>query len=193
VAVGDRTLPCGRDPVVVWDDAGADRLDAHELACRCCQAVVAECGDLAGPTGSLRQEPLEVPAYLWARVMSAVRDSVRPVSYLVLGSGGGPQRLEKGSVAAALRWAVDQLEGVRARSVNVEPLVAAKDPIEAHAPQAGLVRVRVALSIVCEEGSALLPLAEQVRVSVRRVCATLLGLDATRVDVQVADLYRPIS
>jgi hypothetical protein len=206
VAVTARRLPCGRDPVEVWDRAAEDRLGAHEQICTFCQGVVTQYHHLAGPVRAWRDTPVEVPDSLLERVMATVRTTLRARTYLPLPSPHGPIRLETGTAAAVLRWATDQVDGIRARTCRIEPVgpdpappdpgppdpgppdPTALDPGPTDPGTAGPL-VRVGLTVAVRPGSVIPTLARQVRDVIRAVGAELLGIDVDAVDITVVDLF----
>ncbi|HEY1734628.1 MAG TPA: hypothetical protein VGG23_09285, partial [Acidimicrobiales bacterium] len=119
-----------------------------------------------------------------------VRISLRARNYLPLVSTDGPVRLDTATAAAVLRWVVDQVDGARARTCQIEPLDLHPDVEEAGvgAPDP-IVAIRITLA--ARSNTRLAPIAAEVRDLVRSVSGELLGLDVTSVDIVVADLYEP--
>lgn len=211
----DQQLPCGYDPLQVWDHAAADYLDSHEQTCPYCQGVVDEYNVLAGPIRAWKAAPVEVPPSLLDRVMTTVRTSLQARNYLPLVSPLGPIRLDTATAAAVLRWAVDQHGAARARSCKIEPIdrnrsdgTAVADsaggtpggqgppnggppgggPGDADVPEAP---VAIRLTVTAARGTRLPHLADELRRLVRAVGTDLLGLDVTAIDVTVVDLFSP--
>jgi hypothetical protein len=121
---GAERLPCGRDPLDVWDHAAAGRRPTHEQTCPYCQGVIAEYEVLVEPTRAWKVAEVDPPTALLERVMAIVRSSLRARTYLPLASPYGPVQLDAATAAAVLRWAVDQVEGARARSCRIDPRAA---------------------------------------------------------------------
>ncbi len=185
----DRRLPCGRNPLEVWDDAAADRLDAHQQTCRYCQGVAAEYQALAKPIREWRAEAIEAPPALLSRVMATVRAGLTARTYLPLVSPHGPARLDTATAAATLRWAADQVDGVRARSCHIDPvdLTPPARPADRAAPAVVAVRLSIAAPI----GVDLPELADQVRRLIAETTTKLLGLAVTTIDIDIVDVYQP--
>jgi hypothetical protein len=190
VEVTDHHLPCGRDPLQVWDDVAEDRLDAHQQTCRYCQGVAAEYRSLAEPTREWRAETIEAPPALLNRVMATVRAGLTARTYLPLVSPHGPARLDTATAAAALRWAADQVNGVRARSCHIDPvdLTPPTRPADETAPAVVAVR----LSITAPIGVDLPELADEVRHLITETSTEILGLEVTTIDIDIVDLYLPV-
>jgi len=191
-----RFLPCGRDSIDVWDDAAADRLNPHELTCRYCQAVAAECHRQAAALVAWRSQPAEPPATLVERVMAIVRVELRRRTALALPAGHGPASLDEAAASAALRFAADQVPAARVRSCRIRPR--APDPHEAPSP---LGEDRKARTMVDIEVTMVVPAAHPVAVtdslpavaaSVRQVMSAvateLLGLAVGHLDIAIVDL-----
>lgn len=185
----DEQLPCGRDPLDVWDHTAADRLDGHEQTCTYCQGVVSEYRVLAEPTRQWRSETVTAPAALLERVMATVRSNLRARNYLPLASPHGPVQLDTATAAGVLRWVVDQVDGARARSCRIELIDASVDD-DHEQPDHG-VAVDVQLTITARAGTHLPALAEQIRHMVRTVGEQLLGLTIDTVDIGIVDLFEP--
>jgi RNA polymerase sigma-70 factor, ECF subfamily len=190
VEVTDRYLPCGRDPLQVWDDAAEDRLDAHQQTCRYCQGVAAEYRDLAEPIREWQAETIEAPPALLRRVMTTVRAGLTARNYLPLVSPHGPARLDTATAAAAMRWAADQVDGVRARSCHIDPIDLTRPtrPPDEAAPAV----VTVHLSITAPIGVDLLELADEVRRLVRDASNEILGLEIATINIDIVDVYQPL-
>jgi hypothetical protein len=125
----NQKLPCGHDPLDVWDHAAADRIDSHEQTCSYCQGVIDEYRTLAAATREWRDEPVDVPTGLLERVMATVRAAMKARNYLPLVSPYGPVRLDVVTAAAVLRWTIDQHGDARARSCKIEAVVGTTDPV----------------------------------------------------------------
>lgn len=181
-------LPCGRDPVDVWDHIAVDRLSAHEQTCPYCQGVVSEYRALSAPTQRWRALPVEVPASLLERVLSTVRAGLRARNYLPLTAPGGPVNIDTATAEAALRWSLDQTDGARARSCKIrrrDPDTSGVD--DGAAPPAPTVDI--ALTITARIGMPIPPVVAEGRELVRWVAVDLLGLDVARIDISVEDLF----
>lgn len=182
-------LPCGRDPLDVWDHAAARRLDYHEQSCPYCQGVAGEQAVVSGPADRYLSTVGEPPTSLLDRVMTAVRAGLRARDVLPLPSPHGPVTVDAATAAAALRYTVDQGTTARARSCRIRPR---------HVPPAGDHQlggdpvlppsVTISLSIAVLAGEDIEHLAGHIRDLVIRVCAEVLGLDVATVDIDVVDL-----
>jgi hypothetical protein len=175
-------LPCGRDPLVVWDHADEHRLGPHERSCPYCQGVVDEHAVLSGTTSRYLAVPLEPPASLLERVMQSVRAAMRVGDVLPLASPLGPVTLDQAAASTVVRYAADQIPGVRARSCRIEPRsdgAAARDPVD------------IGLTISGADGADLRSLAQDTRAVVIGVARDLLGLEVGVVDIEVVDIFAP--
>ncbi len=184
-------LPCGCDPLDVWDHAAEDRLSSHEQTCAYCQGVVGEYRTLAEPTRRWRNEPIAAPVALLERVMATVRSGLKARNYLPLVSPYGPVQLDTATAAAVLRWVVDQVDGARARSCRIDPvdMSPASDDLRPASSPDPVVAIR--LTISARFGTHLEALAAQIRHVLSAVGRELLGLRVTSVDVDIVDLFEP--
>lgn len=181
------TLPCGRDPIDVWDHAAADHLDAHEQTCTYCQGVISEYRLVAEPLRRWRDQPIQAPPSLLERVMTSVRASLLARNYLPLASPGGPVNLDTVTAQAALRWSVDQIPDARARSCDIHQRPHLAEDLGGGPPQPPAVDID--LSITARFGVDLPGLAADVRHLVIAVAAEILGLDVVTVNIVIVDLY----
>jgi hypothetical protein len=185
---GAERLPCGRDPLDVWDHAAAGRRPTHEQTCPYCQGVIAEYEVLVEPTRAWKVAEVDPPTALLERVMAIVRSSLRARTYLPLASPYGPVQLDAATAAAVLRWAVDQVEGARARSCRIDPR-AAGDAVSVSDVAFDGPLVDIDLTMTGRSGVRLQPLADDVRRVVVAVSGELLGLRAMTVDIEILDLF----
>lgn len=183
-----RELPCGRDPVKVWDDAASDSLSGHETICRYCQGVVSEYRLIADPLVRFVSESVEPPPGLLERVMVAVRMALHSREFLSLSSAYGPVRLDVVTAASVLRYAVDQVPGARARSCRILS-VDTDQPLKPSAEPPAPPPVKLEISILAQAGDSIVALADDVREVLVAVGRELLGLDVAGVDVNVVDVY----
>jgi hypothetical protein len=175
-------LACGRNPVEVWDHAEAGTLDDHERDCPECQTVIDEYLAASEPLRAWRDQPIDVPPALLDRVSATVRATLSGRTSVPIASTLGPVNLDTAVAAAFVRWSIDALPDATARSCRVE----LTDP---HLERPGAdPEVAVRVGVVGRLGVVLPDLAVEVRATVRRCAATLLGLDATVVDVTIDDL-----
>jgi hypothetical protein len=190
-----RFLPCGRDATEVWDDAAVDRLDAHELTCRFCQAVAEESHRLSGVVSAWRSQPVAPPSTLVERVMVLVRSQLRSRSPLALPAIHGPATLDSAAAAAALRLAADYVPAARVRSCRIHPrpsLPENRDRIADGQLARTLVDVETTLVVVLEQPTAANrpfdALAESVRQVMLAVATELLGLAIGQIDITIVDV-----
>jgi uncharacterized alkaline shock family protein YloU len=117
-APDDYVLPCDRRLEPIWDrlDAGAD---SHERTCPHCQDARQSLLVLRAATRQLVDEPVTPPLGLTGRIMSAVRAELRRSDMVALPSTTGRIEVSEQAVAVVLRFAADQVTGVRARRCTV--------------------------------------------------------------------------
>ncbi len=180
-------LPCGRDPIDVWDHAAADHLDSHEQTCTYCQGVISEYRLVAEPLRRWRDQPIQAPPTLLERVMTSVRAGLLARNYLPLASPGGPVNLDTVTAQAALRWSVDQLPDARARSCDIHQRPNPADNLDGGPPRAPAVDID--LSVTARFGVDLTGLAADVRHLVATVAADILGIDVVTVNIVIVDVY----
>ncbi|NJC55922.1 hypothetical protein [Brevibacterium marinum] len=113
------------------------------------------------------------------RILQLVREDLYrgPSTHLQTGRGH-PFSISTASVRSIIRVGVDSVDGIRARSVDVEP---AGDP----EGSAAIVVVTVAM----RAGIAFAATAEVIRRSVSAVLLSELGIPAVRIDINAEDVY----
>ncbi len=206
-------LPCGREPVDVWDHVAAGQLDDHEADCPYCQGVVGEYEALAPSTRELLDGPVEPPGALLERVMSVVRSGRRSGGAVSVASALGPVRLDLGVVRTVLVGAADAYPGARVRSCRVEVAADGTGPPDRTGPADGTgpadrrvptdrdagdaalpgglagPLVDVVISLAARMGTDVRIAADEVRGAVRRAARDEVGLAVGQIHVDVVDLF----
>jgi hypothetical protein len=167
-------LPCGRSVEEVWDDLEAGRVTDHALTCPHCITARAGLDELTEATRALIDDPAEPPAGFLDKIMTAVRADLSLARTIPL-----TDRVDISTyaLAAVLRYAVDGVDGIRARQCRIE--VSEDNPLS----------VRVWMSVALRYGSQ--PALDEAR---RRVAAALperIGLVLETLDFEVADVWTP--
>lgn len=183
---GRHVLPCGRDIEDLWRrlPAAADPpADTHEAGCPHCRTARASLLALADATRAVFDDRSLVPSpALRDRIMSAVRAEVRRGQRLPLPSGAlGPVDVSEQAVATVLRFAADTIDGVRARRCRLRRIDG-----DEHPQGSVLVEMSVALRYRADTG---IDLVAAVRERVVAAAQAHVGLEVTRVDVEVEDVY----
>jgi uncharacterized alkaline shock family protein YloU len=182
-ATQDYLLPCGRDVETVWErlaDVEAGRADQHELTCPHCRQARAGLLAVRAATEELISDDAEPSAGLTGRIMAAVRADVRRRDLLPLPtSEPGPLRISDQAVAAVLRFAADNVPGVRARRCRVT----------ASAPASGEVALTVELAIAVSYRAFAADALDVVRARVSAAATSRIGTRVDRLDLTVTDLY----
>jgi len=179
-------LPCGRDVETVWDrlaDVEAGRVDEHDLTCPDCRDARASLIALREMTGELLADTAEPTPHLAGRILSAVRAEVRRRHDMVplTTAGPGRVRISEHAVAAVLRFAADNVAGVRARRCRVR--VSDTGAVE------GELMLDVELSVAVSYQSFTWRALGLVRERVTAAAATRIGPRLQRLDLIVEDLY----
>ena len=170
-------LPCGRDVETVW--ARLDDLDAHQRDCPHCTAARESLLVLRSVTGVMIADESTPSPGLTGRIMSAVRAEVRRGDLVSLPSTQpGGARVSEAAIAAVLRFAADQVPGVRARRCRVQAVDVDEGAIE--------VRMTIAVSYR-HFGGAL----ELVRERIEAAATGRIGVRLSRLDLTVDDVYQP--
>lgn len=113
------------------------------------------------------------------RILQLVRDDLyRGPSTNLQTEQGHPFSISTASVRSIVRNAVDSVDGIRARSVDVEP---AGDPEGSAAT--------VSLTVAMRAGISFAPTAEAIRRSVSAEVLAELGIPAARIDINAEDVY----
>lgn len=170
-------LPCGRLVEDVLDDLDAGRSDDHSATCEHCVTARRSLENLAEATRALIDDLAEPSPNLLDRIMQAVRAEIRRGDVVALGDTGlGSVDLSEQAVAAVLRYAADTVDGVWARSCRLA------------ADGAGTVSVTMSLSLRFGAGPAERLVAD-VRERLAAALAGQVGLYASRVDLQIVDVW----
>jgi uncharacterized alkaline shock family protein YloU len=176
----DYTLPCGRRLEDLWELLeSSGEPDAHQQTCPHCRTARGSLVALRDASRELATEPVTVPAGLTGRIMSAVRAEVRRTSMVSVPGERGPVRISEQAIAVVLRFAADQVEGVRARRCTVT----------AH-PDAppGVIDVELSIALRYGTGPADQVLAA-VRSSVTSAASSGIGVRLASCDLRVEDIY----
>jgi hypothetical protein len=174
-------LGCGRDAALVWDRVAAGTPpDEHERDCPHCSAAFADARRLDSLVHRMAAQELEPPPTMMDRVMAAVVTEFRPHDVLTLPSPHGPAQLSRPAAAAVLRYVVDRMDGLRARSCRIEQL--ADDGAAPHAAD-------VTISVTARFGVDLASVTARVRQMVIAAGEQALGVPVRRVDIDVVDLF----
>lgn len=190
-------LPCGRDLEDLWEHNAAladSRLDEHERTCAHCQSARSSLQALAAATRAVYEdESLSPPRALRGRIMDAVRAEVRRVDRLPLPPGEfGPVEVSEQAAAVVLRFAADTVEGIRARHCRLRaaepPSVRVADSAARQDRGAGPIWVDLSIAIRYSQHTTL-ALLDAVRTRVAAAAAAQVGLNVTRIDIEVEDLY----
>jgi uncharacterized alkaline shock family protein YloU len=177
----DYQLPCGRDIEELWDQLSADpdHTDAHQRDCPHCRTARDSLLALRAATTQLTEEQVIPPAGLTDRIMSAVRAEIRRTAAVTVPAELGPVRISEQAIAVVLRFAADQVDGVRARRCVVRAR-----------PDAPPGVIDVELSIALRYGTG--P-AERVLTAVREAVAAAagngVGVRVAGCDLRVEDIY----
>ena len=171
-------LPCGHSIEDLWDRMQTGTLGLHERSCPHCLTATDGLAALADATRALRADTAGPPPDLLTRVMTAVQADVRRVRTLTVPAELGPVALSEQAIAVVLRYAVDAVDGVRARRCRLE-----------QAPgRPGAVRVRISLTLRYGAGPAA-TLLDQVRRQVHAAARASVGLDIVAVDLDIEDVW----
>lgn len=174
-------LPCGVDADAVWEDLHQERAGAHDDSCADCAGARAGLGRLMAATRLLVQDPVEPPPGLLSSIMSTVRMEFRRGETLPLAAddpGLGPAQVSEAAVAVVLRFAVDTVPGVRARSCR----------ITAEGGPPGSVDVRLSLSLRYPQPPED-ELFDRIRTLIHRTLSDRVGLRAAVIDLAVVDVW----
>jgi hypothetical protein len=169
-------LPCGRSVEDVWDDLEAGRVTDHALTCPHCITARAGLDELTEATRALIDDPAEPPAGFLDKIMGAVRADLSLARTIPLSA---QVDISQYALAAVLRYAVDGVDGIRARQCRIEV-----------SPDNAL-SVRVWMSVALRFGSGQVTALDEAR---RRVAAALperIGLELEALDFEVVDVWTP--
>jgi len=180
----DDRLPCGveLDALVAQLADDATPADpAHEARCPYCQTALAALSRSLGDLHTLAREPVPVPPRLTRRIVTRVRHlAARTGHSYILATVHGHTRISHAVIAQVARRAALAVPGVHFASAQP----AAGDPADP-------TRLAIGIRLVVAFGSPVEPLADAVRVSVRRRVPRLTGAEITTVDILVEDITDP--
>lgn len=135
-------------------------------------------GDIDEYMATFEPEP-EDTAGVRERILQLVRDDLyRGPSTRLQTEHGHPFSISTAAVRSIVRRAVDSVDGIRARSVDVEP---AGEP-EGRA-------ATVSLTLAMRAGISFAPTAEAIRGAVSAAVLSELGIPAVRIDINAEDVY----
>ncbi|GAB3561877.1 hypothetical protein GCM10027445_01420 [Amycolatopsis endophytica] len=175
-ATQDYALPCGRDVDRLWERLDSFGDDPHERDCPHCRAAHGSLRVLQEATTELAHDTSAPSRDLTSRIMSAVRADVRRRELLPLPTAEpGEARISEQVVAAVLRFAADTVPGVRARHCRVTARPGAAIEVE----------MDLAVAYPGTSGTAL----DLVRERVHAAAGARIGVELTRLDLTVTDLY----
>jgi hypothetical protein len=175
----DYLLPCGRSLDDVWD--GLDAPDAHAQGCPHCQTAAGGLRALRSATQQLTADLDEPSAGLTDRIMSAVRADIRRRDMVPLPTAEpGAVQVSEQAVAAVLRYAADEVPGVRARRCRLRVTGFDDD---------GQALVEAELTLAVSYLSYTHGAVETVRERAYAACRSRVGLRLERLDLVVGDLY----
>ncbi|RZQ65192.1 Asp23/Gls24 family envelope stress response protein [Amycolatopsis suaedae] len=178
-------LPCDRDLDQVWerlDEIESGHADAHELDCPHCRTASESLLALRSATREMAAEVEQPPPDLLGKIMNAVRAEARRGHLVRLPTPEpGQVDVSEAAVAVVLRFAADQVDGVRARRCRVRVLGSGDSGEH-------LVRVELTLAVdvrIVDGGAAL----DQVRERVSAAATARVGLRITELDLVLDDIY----
>jgi uncharacterized alkaline shock family protein YloU len=173
-------LPCGRSLDQVWDHL--DAADEHELTCPHCSTARESLRALREATQELTEERIEPKLDLTDRIMSAVRAEVRRHGEMLPVHADDPGVLEvsEQAVAVVLRFAADEMDGVRARRCRVKAISRDDD---------GETVLHAELTLAVAYRDDVAEVLATLRERVGAACAASVGIRLARLDLVVADLY----
>ncbi|HEY4460117.1 MAG TPA: Asp23/Gls24 family envelope stress response protein [Pseudonocardiaceae bacterium] len=170
-------LPCGRDVETVW--ARLDDIDAHQRDCPHCQAARESLLVLRSLTDVMVADESVPSPGLTGRIMSAVRAEVRRGDLVELPTGEpGGARISEAAIAALLRFAADQVPGVRARRCRIHAIE--EEP--------GAIEVRMTIAVSYRHFAGAL---DRVRARIEAAATGRIGVRLARLDLTVDDVYQP--
>ena len=177
----DYLLPCGRALEDLWEPvvAGRPPADDHERTCPHCRTAREGLLALHSAARQLVDEPVAAPAGLTDRIMAAVRADIRRTAMVDLPGDHGPVAISEQAIAVVLRFAADQVSGVRARHCAVHPRPGAPP---------GVLDVRMSIAVRYGTGPAGQVLAA-VRSAVATAAASTIGVHIGQCDLVIEDLY----
>lgn len=172
-------LPCGRSLEQLW--AQLDAADAHGLSCPHCATARESLRALREATDELAADRVQPRIDLTDRIMSAVRAELRGRGEMLPLDADEPGTLEvsEQAVAVVLRFAADEIDGVRARRCRVRAL----------GVEAGETVLHAELTVAATYRDDLAELLATVRERVMAACAASVGVRLARLDLELADFY----
>jgi hypothetical protein len=181
VAVNQTTegyeLPCGRDVETVW--ARLDDPDAHQRDCPHCRAARESLLVLRSVTDVMIADESAPSPGLTGRIMSAIRAEARRGDLVELPTANpGGARISEAAIAAILRFAADQVPGVRARRCRIHPVE----------DEPGAIEVRMTIAVSYRHFAGAL---DRVRARIDAAATGRIGVRLARLDLTVDDVYQP--
>lgn len=175
-------LPCGRSLESLWNRLDTPEIGEHERTCPHCTTARESLRALRDATRELAEERLEPRRDLTDRIMAAVRADVRRRGDLLPVRATEPGQLEisEQAVAVVLRFAADELPGIRARRCRVRTL---------NVDSEGETVLHAELSIVAAYRDDLAEQLRTLRETLGAACAASVGIRLGRLDLEVTDLY----
>jgi len=170
-------LPCGRSLEQLWDHI--DAADEHERACPHCSTARHSLRALREATDELAADRVQPRIDLTERIMSAVRAEIRGRGEMLPLDAGDTLQVSEQAVAVVLRFAADEIEGVRARRCRVRA-VGVED---------GQTVLHAELTVATTYRDDLAELLATVRDRVMAACAASVGVRLARLDLRLADFY----
>jgi hypothetical protein len=173
-------LPCGRSLDELWNHL--ETADEHERNCPHCATARDGLLALRGATQELAREELEPRRDLTERIMAAVRADMRRRGEMLPVRADEPGELEvsEQAVAVVLRFAADEVPGIRARRCRVRRLDVDED---------GEILLHAELSVVAAYRDDLSEQLATLRERLGAACAASVGIRLGQLDVVVIDLY----
>ncbi len=210
-AAGDtRRLPCGTSLASLVDQVaeGIEPVDPeHQVVCPYCQAALRELEQLWGTVREMAREDVAPPSRLIEKVVVRIRRELRALGQLVpleaivpalvrhalLSGPRGSTRIADAVIARIVAKTTRDTPGIHALSVHAVRVV--RGGLSGSPASRGVEiavaghSVTVEVRLVVEYGRSIPHLAAEVRRRVVRSVEALTGLEATRVDVLVDDVF----
>ena len=179
------TLPCGRDPLEVVDDALAGRRDPHVDECRYCRTAIADARGQQSIADDLRSSATPAPSSLLPSVMTSVWSELRAGQDVPLPSTGTSFASEL-ALSSAIQHDLDVLQDIEIQLCRARVQDTQDDPV---APPVNAPLLHVEVTAAAAYPADLLALAETVRSTAARTLTVQFGLVAVAIDVDIVDLY----
>lgn len=212
VAVGQDMprLGCGRSADEVWDHIDAEP-DDHERDCEYCTRAREQLQRLASVAGQAREEEASESsprpgAALTGEIMRLARTEIRrgrllPLERVETVRPDAALAISDIAVMAVVRRAADTVPGVRARRCSVtssaDPATAVGSGVEMSGAETSgtsgsgqeTVTMAVDLQVATAIGASIPELTERLRRVVIDAVSAHVGLELSRIDITVGDLY----